>query len=89
MAQTSCNGDITHYGNSKPYYVQKIGNQRNNEENRKVDIEVHLPETPTCAPYWTKREKYLLALCVLLFTACFVFIMVAFVRDHNKSTLCF
>lgn len=82
MAQTSCNGDITHYGNSKPYYVKKVGN----EENRKVDVEVHLPDASKCSSYWTKREKYLLTLCVLLFTACFVFIMVAFVRDYNKST---
>ncbi len=32
----------------------------------------------------TKMEKYLIALSILLFTACVAFIVIAFTREHRK-----
>ena len=76
---------------------------RNNSKVRKTKSEKHkhnemkginggimISQGRTCHRKWTVREKYLLAICALLFLSCIAFVLVAFTRDKTfqKNCLC-
>ncbi|KAK3104558.1 hypothetical protein FSP39_004964 [Pinctada imbricata] len=86
----NCNGEIPIYpsyknGESVPCLTEKERNESNHKgkKARQVEMTVHITDgNKCCTDKWTSRERYLFCACTLLFTACLVFIAVAFFRSR-------
>ncbi|KAL3861753.1 hypothetical protein ACJMK2_007776 [Sinanodonta woodiana] len=69
-------------GNSKQCVLLQNADRDNEKAGKDNDVRFSRTSNQSCAGRkWTNREKYLLAICCLLFTACIVFILIAFARD--------
>lgn len=82
----NCNGAVKHSPEERAPCLEPTMKTKKNSLD-KVDVTVHLYNNTGCSGQWTSREKYLTAVCVLLFCACIAFVAVAFIRDREGTYL--
>lgn len=81
----NCNGAVKHSPEERAPCLEPTMKTKKNSLD-KVDVTVHLYNNTGCSGRWTSREKYLTAVCVLLFCACIAFVAVAFIRDREDTS---
>ncbi|XP_053378896.1 neprilysin-1-like [Mercenaria mercenaria] len=72
-------------------HIRKTKSESNKDsEMKNLNKGITISPTLTCHRKWNVREKYLLAICALLFLSCVAFVLVAFTRDKTfqKNCLC-
>lgn len=82
-------GSCQHGTNTNNSHICKMKcESRKDMEKKNLNGGICLSHSKTCHRKWNVREKYLLAVCTLLFLSCVAFILIAFTRDKTFQKSC-